>query len=1024
MRGYTGAETVVIDAYWKDGEGIALAAEQTFGLSARLRHLLFAWHEASWYGTDIEERTDDRTKPGELLLSPALAMDYLAAPEAVRLLRVEWTPRAQALMAYARLLREALLAGWFVPDWAGWSEERRAWKLDIPESEPKAASEAARLESLLLELEERGARRWLGHIVESLIGEERTVAAAWRAGAAAAGEGALYRKAADEEDWLVSIGFKKDDLPFRLAIRLLEPDETGGWRLRPAIQDRAGDGGWRTLEPLGEDDLPFAAAVAQAEEAGFLHGTTTAGDAGDGEADLPPAAERPGDAGTGDSANPGKLLRLAVPLRWRLPGDAPASWRERFPERMRKEEAKWLAALPDWQAGHAGGSAAGIKTELSDVEAYRFLEEAGMKLLTDGCSVLLPGWWEAARSRRLRLRAKVKSSVGSSEQPTFGLQQIVDFDWKLAIGNVDMSEAEFMKLAMENRRLMRIGGEWVHLDPDDVERIRSWLGRNGGKRGFTMRDVLEMHLRGSAELEPESEDREALEAEVELNGHLAAWLAKLNETSELPMVAKPEAFQGELRPYQLQGVSWLAFLRRFGLGGCLADDMGLGKTIQFTAYLQHVMESGGLGPSLLICPTSVIGNWEKELERFAPSLRVHVHYGPRRAKDEAFAEAASQADLVITSYALAPLDEEELGRVGWDVVCLDEAQNIKNYYTKQSGAIRRLSARHRIALTGTPMENRLTELWSIYDFLNPGYLGTLGEFRRAVVQPIERERDEALIAELQRWVKPFMLRRVKKDPKIQLSLPEKNEMQTYLSLTVEQGTLYENIVSDLLGQLESLGPMQRRGLILSSLTRLKQVCDHPSLLLKEAAGPGAWEPERSNKLQRLLEMIEEIAAEGERCLIFTQYVEMGAALARLLEDKCGLPVPYLYGGVPKAARDAMIEKFQDESQPGCAFVLSLKAGGIGLNLTAANHVVHFDRWWNPAVENQATDRAFRIGQVRNVQVHKFVTLGTLEERIDDMISRKQLMSEQVVGQSESWITELSTEELRDLFTLRKQRLKG
>jgi SNF2 family DNA or RNA helicase len=357
---------------------------------------------------------------------------------------------------------------------------------------------------------------------------------------------------------------------------------------------------------------------------------------------------------------------------------------------------------------------------------------------------------------------------------------------------------------------------------------------------------------------------------------------------------------------------------------------------------------------------------------------------------------------------------------------LDEAQNIKNYYTKQSAAIRQLSAQHRIALTGTPMENRLTELWSIYDFTNPGYLGTLGEFRKTVVLPIERERDEALIAELQRWVKPFMLRRVKKDPAIQLALPEKNEMQTYLSLTVEQGALYENIVSDLLGKLESVGAMQRRGLILSALTRLKQVCDHPNLLLKEDEGASlaAWDPERSNKVLRLLEMVEEIASEGERCLIFTQYVQMGAMLKRLLEQRLELPTPYLYGGVPKAARDEMIASFQDQQSPGCAFVLSLKAGGTGLNLTAANHVIHFDRWWNPAVENQATDRAFRIGQIRNVQVHKYVTLGTLEERIDDMITRKQLLNDQVVGQSENWITELSTDELRDLFSLRKQRLKG
>ncbi|CAH1206271.1 RNA polymerase-associated protein RapA [Paenibacillus plantiphilus] len=1007
MRGFTGSEKVVVDVYWKDGEGIVLTVPNASSLAHRVRHLLFAWHEPSWYGAEIEERIEERSLVKELPMSPLLALDYLAAPEPVRLVKVEWSERALPLMELAKLLREALLNGWYMPDWSGWSEDTRAWKLAVPDTEPDAT---ARLDELAPRLEAQGdkgaVRRWLSQAVEELIGNDSTIAASWAKTVADAGIGAMMMKAADEEDWLVSIGLRKDHSPFRAALQLLEPDDEAGWRLRPAIQDRAEGGSWVTLERSAE-----AAWDWHADGASF--GMQT----GDAEAFA-------GESVTASARKP-------MPLRWQLPAEAPEEWRSYFAERMSKEEAKWLAALPDWVESESESEAGfdferagdGIKTELSDGEAWAFLEDASVRLLASGCSVLLPGWWEAVRSRKMRLKAKVKSSVGSSEQPMFGLNQIVDFDWKLAVGNVDMTEAEFMRLAEENRRLMRVGGQWVHLDPDDVDRIRKWL-KKGGKRDFTMRDVLEMHLRGGSELETEREDMEALEAEVELNEHLAAWIAKLNESADLPLVAKPESFQGELRPYQLQGVSWLAFLRRFGLGGCLADDMGLGKTIQFTAYLQHNIEQGhGQGPSLLICPTSVIGNWEKELERFAPNLRVLVHYGPKRDRGEGFAAAAAEADLVITSYALTPIDEEELCQVQWDVVCLDEAQNIKNYYTKQSGVIRKLPSNHRVALTGTPMENRLTELWSIYDFTNPGYLGSLNEFRKAVVAPIERERNAELINELQRWVKPFMLRRVKKDPAIQLALPDKNETRTYLSLTVEQGTLYENIVSELLGKLESLGAMQRRGLILSTLTRLKQVCDHPNLLLKEGV-KDAWDPERSNKVLRVLEMVEEIAAEGERCLIFTQYVDMGETLKRLLEERLELPVPYLYGGVPKAARDKMIQTFQDEGQPGCAFVLSLKAGGTGLNLTAANHVIHFDRWWNPAVENQATDRAFRIGQTRNVQVHKYVTLGTLEERIDDMITRKQTLNDQVVGQSENWITELSTDELRELFSLRKHRLKG
>ncbi|RAP77460.1 DEAD/DEAH box helicase [Paenibacillus montanisoli] len=972
MRGYTGTETVVVDGYWKEGEGLVLSAAHVTGLTPRLRRLLFAWHEASWFGADVEERADERHKRTELALPPSIAMDYLSAPQPVRLLKVEWTDRLQALALLSGLLREALLRGWFSPDWSRWRAEARAWRLDVPRGEQETI---ARWQQLVPQLDEQGdlgaIQGWLSGIVEELIASDDAVGAAWRTAVAETGEGALMMKAADEDDWLVAIGMKRDHSPFRIALQLLEPNERQGWRLRPAVRDREDTGRWLTLEP-----------VAAEEEGG---------------------------------------------VRFGLPADAPDEWREHFAERLRKEELKWAAALSDGlQPGDGNQSAGLIRTELNDAEAYEFLERDSVKLLAAGCSVLLPAWWEAARNRKLRLKAKVRSSVGSAEQSMFGLQQIVDFDWKLAVGNVDMSEAEFMKLASENRRLMQIGGEWVHLDPGDMERLRKWLKKNGGKRGLTMRDVFEMHLRGGAELEPEDELHDALTAEVELNEHLAAWIGQLNESSDLPLVEKPEAFQGELRPYQLQGVSWLAFLRRFGLGGCLADDMGLGKTIQFTAYLQHVLAHGSLGPSLLICPTSVIGNWEKELERFAPTLRVLVHYGPKRLRGEHFAAEAAEADLIITSYTLAPIDEEELGCVSWDVICLDEAQNIKNYYTKQSSAIRGFSAHHRIALTGTPMENRLTELWSLYDFTNPGYLGSLTEFRKAVVIPIEKERDEALITELQRWVKPFMLRRLKKDPAIALALPEKNEMRTYLSLTVEQGALYENIVSELMNQLETAGVLQRRGIILSALTRLKQVCDHPSLLLKEDRErlPSAWDPERSNKVLRVLEMVEEIAAEGERCLIFTQYVEMGATLKRLLEERLGLPTPYLYGAVPKAERDQMIEAFQNEQEPGCAFVLSLKAGGTGLNLTAANHVIHFDRWWNPAVENQATDRAFRIGQKRNVQVHKYVTLGTLEERIDDMITRKQLLNDQVVSQSENWITEMSTDELRELFSLRKHRLKG
>lgn len=951
----------MIDGSWSSEDGVA--AIRITGIDrkdlsdAKLRSLLFGWHKASWYGARIEEqRIGIQTY---LKLSPLQAIDYLSAPAPVRLLRITWTPRMMNLMQIAAMLREALLSGWYEPDWMNWSEEKRAWAIAIPEENIELREQWEEALRQAIQYGDEAVDCWLGEALEEIVDSDQEAASLWRSIATAAGEGVLKRKGPDESEWLVAIGFEKDMLPFRVALQLAEPAEGRSWRLRPALQHRDG-GEWFPLE-----------------------------------------ADAPG---------------------YPMAAELPEEWEPYLAAKLAKEEVKWAGVLSHLDEEVTGE----IRKILTEQEAWTFLEHDSIALLEDGIPVLLPAWWEAVRSRKLRLKAKMKSSVGSSAQSLFGLDQIVQFDWKLALGDVQLTEGEFLKLAEENKRLFQVGNEWVHLDPNDVAEIRQWMKRVGKRNGLTFRDVLEMHLRGGADLALDPEDTHDLKAEVELNEHLAAWLEQLQHVSQLPIEDPPAWFKGELRPYQQQGVSWLLFLRKFGFGGILADDMGLGKTIQFMAYLATVKEKEGdaaYGPSLLICPTSVIGNWEKELARFAPSLRTMLHYGSKRFKGEELEEAVREADLVITSYSLAQLDEEELARVHWNALCLDEAQNIKNVYTKQSGAIRRLESRHRIALTGTPMENRLTELWSIYDFVNPGYLGSLHDFRKAVVAPIERSRDKEMIDGLQRWVKPFMLRRVKKDPLIQLSLPDKIESKSYMTLTTEQGTLYENIVSDLMEKLDTLDAMQRRGLILSSLTKLKQLCDHPSLLLKET-GAAAWDIERSGKMSRLLEMCEEIAAEGERCLIFTQYVEMGERIKSMLEKGLGVPVPYLHGGVPKASRDEMIASFQSEEEPRCAFVLSLKAGGTGLNLTAANHVFHFDRWWNPAVENQATDRAFRIGQTKQVQVHKFITLGTLEEKIDEMIDSKQSLSEQVVSGSENWITELSTDELKELFALRASWLKG
>jgi SNF2 family DNA or RNA helicase len=357
--------------------------------------------------------------------------------------------------------------------------------------------------------------------------------------------------------------------------------------------------------------------------------------------------------------------------------------------------------------------------------------------------------------------------------------------------------------------------------------------------------------------------------------------------------------------------------------------------------------------------------------------------------------------------------------VEWDSICLDEAQNIKNAYTKQAAAVRKFKGRHRIAMTGTPMENRLTELWSLFDFINPGYLGSSKEFSRSFIRTIEKKGDAADISRVQRLIRPFLLRRVKSDPAIELDLPEKQEQKEYIPLTVEQASLYESVLEDLFNKLENSEGMARRGLILSTLSRLKQICDHPALFLKE--GPLENISTGSKKVERLLEMIAELRQQGDRCLIFTQFIRMGQLLQEVILKELGEESYYLHGGTPRKDRDEMVARFQDtDTNNFNIFILSLKAGGLGLNLTAANHVFHFDRWWNPAVENQATDRSHRIGQNRHVMVHKFISLGTMEERIDEVLERKSGLNEQIIGASEAWVTEISTSELRELFSLRKE----
>jgi SNF2 family DNA or RNA helicase len=435
-----------------------------------------------------------------------------------------------------------------------------------------------------------------------------------------------------------------------------------------------------------------------------------------------------------------------------------------------------------------------------------------------------------------------------------------------------------------------------------------------------------------------------------------------------------------------------------------------------TAQLIALLLKRPSRPTLVICPTSVVGNWRHELARFAPGLKVLVHHGAARASGEDLKLAAAQHDVVLSTYSLMHRDEAFLARVKWEGVVLDEAQNVKNASTRAAQAARAIGAHWRIAMTGTPVENRLADLWSIFQVINPGYLGSAEEFRREFALPIERASDADATARLKALTAPFILRRVKTDRSVISDLPDKQEMKVYCSLTREQATLYEAVVQDTMRQISDSDGIKRRGLILALLTRLKQVCNHPALLLHD----GSPLQGRSGKLARLGEMLEEVVAIGERALVFTQYAEMGRMLQDYLREMLDREVQFLHGGTPMPERDRLVTEFQSDAHGPPVFILSLKAGGTGLNLTRANHVFHFDRWWNPAVENQATDRAFRIGQTRNVQVHKYVCAGTFEETLDDLIERKVALAESIVGTSEAWITEMSTDDLRQLFRLRRE----
>ncbi|MBI4377101.1 MAG: DEAD/DEAH box helicase, partial [Elusimicrobia bacterium] len=591
---------------------------------------------------------------------------------------------------------------------------------------------------------------------------------------------------------------------------------------------------------------------------------------------------------------------------------------------------------------------------LDSVQAYRFLKEAAPVLSNSGFGVFLPPWWKAQSAPRLSVQLRVKPKDAGEGQ---GTDSWLTFDWNAAMGDKTLSREELEELARMKVPLVQVRGQWVEVDHEALAKAISFWDRQKS-RGLTLGEVFSRLRQSSAQAGLDVSD-------VQAEGWLKDLLGGTSENAGFKMISVPNGLQGTLRHYQERGFSWLSFLKTYGFGACLADDMGLGKTIQSLALILREKEEGRLkAPVLLVCPTSVAGNWMKEAERFAPGLKVILHHGTGRKKSAAsFKRQVGSSDLVISTYALARFDEKLLRAQAWSGIFLDEAQNIKNPEAKQSRALRNVKAGFRVALTGTPVENRLSELWSIMEFLNPGYLGSFGDFHNRFAVPIERFQDNHATAILKRLAQPFVLRRLKTDRTIVPDLPEKMEMKVFCTLTKEQATLYRAVVKDMLEQIEKAEGMGRRGLVLAALTKLKQVANHPAHFLKDSSAL----PGRSGKLERLTEMVEEALSAGDSVLIFTQYTEMGELLKRHLQTKLLQEAMFLHGGLLKGARDKMVERFQ--SGEARIFLLTLKAGGTGLNLTRANHVFHYDRWWNPAVENQATDRAFRIGQKKNVQVH-------------------------------------------------------
>ena len=641
----------------------------------------------------------------------------------------------------------------------------------------------------------------------------------------------------------------------------------------------------------------------------------------------------------------------------------------------------------------------------SSRDAYEFLKDIPI-YEHSGILCRIPNWWTARASQ-----AHVDISVGESRPSHVGMDAILSATPRLFLGDVELSEDEARRLLRETEGLAFLKNRWVAVDPEKLEQALDAYDKAKemmAHEGLTLRDALRRQLNPGGLL---GGNGETVEVGIANGQWLDSVTRKLLDPNLVTAVAPPGFFRAELRDYQGKGLNWLGYMDSLHFGACLADDMGLGKTIQVLAFLSAIKERNPT--SLLIIPASLISNWQSEIERFAPDLACfvahpHAHQGQAvEVPDEATLDAL---DLVITTYTLAQ-KYEWLQSIAWDYVILDEAQAIKNPATKQTKAIKKLSAGNRIVMTGTPVENRLADLWSLFDFLNPGLLGNAREFK-SFCKTLGQ--DPSGYARLRGVVSPYILRRLKTDKSVIADLPDKVEMKSYASLSKKQVVLYEDLNEKIKEGLDRTDGIQRKGIILSSLMKFKQLCNHPDQYL----GTGGFREKDSGKFARLREVCETIFEKREKVLIFTQFREMTQPLHDFLAGIFGRDGLVLHGSVPVRKRKGLIECFQNADDYTPFMVLSLKAGGVGLNLTEANHVVHFDRWWNPAVENQATDRAFRIGQKKNVMVHKFLTQGTIEEKIDAMLAEKSELVDKVVASAgEGWITEMNNEELLGMFRL-------